>query len=310
MVADDLDYLLPSQLGDVTRIAKSTQKMNVVQRAVFGPLQIFDLPKDVSSFNEIFIGDITILPSIIKIVKNFNRVHLRLHNLYSRIFFSRRYIKLFLAPKQNFKFIMICLYMTVLEMLVVFLRVEKIIVVSNSDRLFLEALFDRTKWLTLRPRIEVSNIAPAKTETRSSRDPSKLVWFGGTEQHKLPGLKLFVSTVFLELAKEFNNIEFHLFGNGTQRFSNHDLRIFGHGFWSGKNLPFNANCLFIIPDTVGLGVKIKIVDLVEAGAHILTTPEGLIGYEELIYPGITCLSIEDWRSALSIILSDKDNIAS
>ena len=118
---------------------------------------------------------------------------------------------------------------------------------------------------------------------RNDKHKNKLVHFGGIQSHKIDGLKWFVKDVFLPLREKVPAIEFHLYGNGTESFDDKVNGIYGHGFYKQDGLPDTDCGLYINPDLIGGGVKIKLMSYFEEGASFITTPFGYEGYpKELI----------------------------
>ena len=130
---------------------------------------------------------------------------------------------------------------------------------------------------------EVWGFAPDMTKAFANRKDTKktkIVSYGGMQSHKRDGMNWFIQEVFLPLHKQMPELEFHLWGAGTQIFDDPANNIFGHGFYDGKGLPEVENGLFVNPDILGGGVKIKMLDLFEEGASFLSTPYGYEGYDK------------------------------
>ena len=99
---------------------------------------------------------------------------------------------------------------------------------------------------------------------------SKVIWFGGVEAHKKSSVKWFLNDIWPEIKRKLPDIEFHLWGNRTQKFDNPSLNIYGHGFYSGNDLLQEGKGLFINPDIIGGGVKIKVKSLIEQGVPFIS----------------------------------------
>ena len=111
--------------------------------------------------------------------------------------------------------------------------------------------------------------------------PSKarLIYFGGTASHQRIGVRRFIDDTFAELRAKRSDTEFHLWGHGTESFDDPARGVFGHGFHAGSGLPLEGDGLFVIPDLLGGGVKVKTGDALRQGVAFLTTPFGAEGYE-------------------------------
>lgn len=150
-------------------------------------------------------------------------------------------------------------------------------------------------------------IQPNKDIIRNNRKDfyldNKLVWFGGIEAHKEESVKWFITTVFSELKKNNPAIEFHLYGKNSEKFNNPSSNIFGHGFFNGSGFPMD-NCLYVNPDIIGGGVKIKLLSLLENGIPFISTPFGFEGYSKDIIDGVFCSVIDDssWTEAIENLL--------
>lgn len=151
------------------------------------------------------------------------------------------------------------------------------IFISNEDRDYYTSHFG------IWSDSEVWGFAPDMTKAKKNRKDTKkakLVSYGGMQSHKRDGMNWFIKDVFLPLHKQIPDLEFHLWGAWTQIFNDPSNNIFGHGFYKGKGLPELENGLFVNPDILGGGVKIKMIDLFEQGASFISTPYGYEGYDK------------------------------
>jgi len=102
-------------------------------------------------------------------------------------------------------------------------------------------------------------------------------------------------------------LEFHLYGKGTTDLNNTDNGVFGHGFYKGDGMPFKNEGLYINPDIIGGGVKIKLLSYFENGVTFLTSPFGYEGYPEDLIDNQYCFVKEshNWVPFLKSFLADK-----
>jgi hypothetical protein len=127
----------------------------------------------------------------------------------------------------------------------------------------------------------------------------RLIYLGGTGSHQRFGLVRFLDTVFRPLARRYPRLELHLWGDGTESLDAPGSRIFGHGFWTGNGLPHEGDGLFVIPDLLGGGIKIKTGDSIRDGRAFVTTPFGAEGYEWAGGDGRFVAELPDWTQVIS-----------
>ncbi len=135
--------------------------------------------------------------------------------------------------------------------------------------------------------------------------PSKrnVIWFGGTSPHTRCGIVHFVRHTFPELKKRMPDVQFHLFGRGTQKFDNPDAQVFGHGYFQGNGMPMAGEGLFINPDLMGGGIKVKVSNMINSSSPFITTHFGAEGYELPDSPHVIAAQIEQWPSIIAEYLS-------
>jgi hypothetical protein len=129
----------------------------------------------------------------------------------------------------------------------------------------------------------------------------KIVWFGGIESHKTQSICWFINDIFKEVRKKIPDMEFHLYGNNTKKFSNPINGIYGHGHYAGKEFPMKSNALFINPDIIGGGIKLKLITYLNEKVVFLSTPFGFEGYDKELIDGKYCIVKEPDRWTETII---------
>jgi hypothetical protein len=123
----------------------------------------------------------------------------------------------------------------------------------------------------------------------------RLVYFGsGSAQHSVIGLQLLCRVVLPQILAEIGHVELHLFGMGTERFSDASRHIFGHGAYHGEGLPLGGDAVFTVPDLLGCGIKLKVADLLRAGTPFISTPFGLSGYVVPASPHVMIGELDAW----------------
>lgn len=128
----------------------------------------------------------------------------------------------------------------------------------------------------------------------------RLIWYGGLESHKLSSVEWFVNKVLPVVRKSIPDIEFHLWGKGTQPLDNPSVNVFGHGFFEGDDMP-SRNSLYVNPDIIGGGIKIKLMSLLNSGVPVISSPFGFEGYSHHIIDDEYCIVQEENKWAEFII---------
>lgn len=106
----------------------------------------------------------------------------------------------------------------------------------------------------------------------------KIIWFGGVESHKYNSVRWFIDHVFPQVKQQFPIVTFHLYGMGTQQFDDPTQGIFGHGYYEGEGVPGKGSSLYVNPDIIGSGIKLKLLTYLKEGVPFITTPFGFEGY--------------------------------
>jgi len=139
---------------------------------------------------------------------------------------------------------------------------------------------------------------------------NKLVWLGGIQDHKMGSMIWFIENVFPKVKEIIPNVEFHLWGMNTNKYDNPSQKIFGHGFYVGEDIPFKNSALFVNPDIIGGGVKLKLKNLFENGIPFITTPFGFEGYNKNSVDGRYCIvtEMDSWVETITNLLKNNDSI--
>lgn len=129
----------------------------------------------------------------------------------------------------------------------------------------------------------------------------KLVWFGGVEAHKIKSVEWFINEVFVQIKESIPDIEFHLYGKSTEIFNDTKLKVFGHGFYNSDGFPFKGEALYVNPDIIGGGIKLKLLTYFDNGIPFISTPFGYEGYDKSLIDNKFCYVEEMDTWAIRII---------
>lgn len=243
----------------------------------------------------IFCGDVIFYRALRKQFPN-SKIYVRLHNCYSRI---RDRIRL-LQNDSNLDIIF------KIDLLTFYNLEREIFKDSNTYKIFISEE-DRNYYTSNFGRYcdsEVWGFVPNMDKALLNRSNfekiNKLVWYGGLDLHKIDSVRWFIKGVFKKLIVDYPEIEFHLYGGGTEEFHDPSSNIIGHGFYKGNDMPFKNNALYINPDLTGGGVKIKIISYLENGTRFITNPFGFEGYSKDIIDNEYCIvkELDEWYDYL------------
>lgn len=135
------------------------------------------------------------------------------------------------------------------------------------------------------------------SDVRAPSQP-RLISFGGVSFHKAAALRYFVSKVFGVIRERHPEYELHLHGQGTSKLHSPEQGVFGHGRFVGSGIPHDGDGLFVNPDLLGGGIKVKVGDWLEWGVPFISTPFGVDGYSIERSPHRIVAPIERWEAAI------------
>ncbi|UJH67029.1 hypothetical protein [Allomuricauda sp. SCSIO 65647] len=248
------------------------------------------------SYSNIFCGD-TIFYRAVR--EKYPKAHLqvRFHNCFYRIAIRRQELNISLDHKFS-------------KQLKIFTRLEKeIFADANTTPIFLSTE-DESFYVaeTGRTNSILWGVGVDKKETpKESLWPiTRLVYFGGVESHKKKSLDQFISHIWPQLRAVYPNLHFHLFGYGSNGYHDKKNKIWGHGFYDGNGWPYLKNGLYINPDIIGGGVKIKIKTYLENNIRFITTPYGIEGYDQKFIDDKTafCAPLDQWHEEIAKIVKE------
>lgn len=245
------------------------------------------------SFDKIFCGDTIFYKAIRSLFPNAH-IFVRFHNCFSRIYDRKELLGLSFDWKFNLKLT----NMYKLERKIFNDKNTDKIFISNEDRNYYTSMygkvFDSKTWMM------GVNLELVKKNRKQIKYNNIIAWLGGVESHKKASLVWFIRNVFPLIKNEIPNVEFHLWGRETEKFNNHSNGIFGHGFFKGTGMPVK-NAIYINPDLIGGGVKIKLLTLIEAGIPFISSPFGFEGYSKDLIDNKYCYVEENDKWAERII---------
>ena len=215
-----------------------------------------------------------------------SKISVRFHNCYSRIYDRKKMIGQSLDWKYETKLKnMYRLEREIFQDKNVFK-----IFLSDEDRYYYTSIFGKTNdsetWAFV-PNKELI-MTNRKVPIHFSR---KLVWYGGVESHKKASVLWFINSIFPKVKEIISDVEFHLYGKNTEVFNSPQDKVFGHGFYDGDGFP-EEGALYINPDIIGGGVKLKLMSLFENGIPFISTPYGFEGYSSALIDNHYCHVVE------------------
>ena len=94
-------------------------------------------------------------------------------------------------------------------------------------------------------------------------------------------------------------MEFHLWGRCSQVYNDEDNKVFGHGFFCGKGMPL-PDSLYINPDIIGGGIKLKLQTLIESGVPFISSVFGYEGYSKDLIDNkyVIVKELDDWVGSI------------
>lgn len=264
---------------------------NLLKLRVSNEMVAKDIQKIVSgcSFSEIFCGETTLYRALRKAFPD-KHLQVRFHNFYSVLVCRNTFLRYKLPLITRLNFFLLA-------------RLEKEILADTNvtpvfitkEELHFFRIIHPAREAYCWPVVPSTYSRPVHAPT-----PSKplLVWFGGLSAHKSYGIQYFIKYILPALKKSLPEISFHLFGNGTEKLNNEARCIYGHGFYQGAGLPYGPEALYVNPDLLGGGVKLKIGDLLSAGVPFISTPFGVEGYHILSGENIMIAEIDNWVACI------------
>lgn len=242
------------------------------------------------NFHSLFIGDINFY-GIQYYFKSEKKI-LRMHNVYLKMQQNLIYIK----SRDYFKLYYEVLVGARIERAAIkYIKNKKmeILCITEQERDFLNKRYNLcTGWMKI---FKCVNQSSTKHKEEHFTWDNKIVWFGGLSSHKLLSMSYFVENIYPEIKKKNSNIKFELYGKGTVQFSNPNLNIMGFGYINSFEFKDYSNSIFINPDIIGGGIKLKLNSYIEHNLVVLSTPLGIEGFSKLDFEGYCFIEeISNW----------------
>lgn len=245
-------------------------------------------------FENIHCDEILFFKALRKLFPN-QHINVRLHNCFSRILERKRLLNIPVDPKFH---LILHLCRNAEKYIFSDTNCTKIFI-TKEDQEYYTSMYGITS------DSELWNFSPHKqTIVQWEHFNPKLVWFGGVDAHKKSSINWFISNVFLPLKNKHQELTFHLYGRETNFFNNPQNGIYGHGFYKGKDLIPEKNVLYVNPDIIGGGIKLKLISLIENGIPFITSPFGFEGYSKSLIDNKQCFVVEEknWIKKIENIL--------
>lgn len=282
----------PTRSGQIWNLLRGRPSSELSEGAFRRCLE--GLPPD---FEEVFSGEIFFYRALRSLFPG-ARIQVRTHNLFSLV----RCRQLLGHFPTNLRHTLNMHQYSKLETEILADRNVTALFITEEELAFARLLYPGLRgefWPVVDPHLTVSDTLRPPTVPR-------LVHFGSSAAaHTAIGLEVLCRRVVPRLRARMPGIECHLFGHGSERYHDPARGIVGHGRYPGEGLPFGGDALFCIPDIHGMGIKLKVADLLKAGVPFITTPLGLSGYHLPPHPHILVQELGDWAEAIPAYFRDQ-----
>jgi len=264
---------------------------NVCRGRVSGELALNELKKNipVRQYSQIFCGEVTLYRALRKLYPR-APITVRFHNFFFVSTVRNEFLGYRLPLPTRLHFYLLGR----LEKEILKDRLVTPVFITEEERRFFKMIYPRREAYAW----GVTTSAESEYRKPIVPDQPRLVWFGGLSAHKKYSLAYFIKRVYLPLRQSAPDVELHLFGAGTTEFDSPDDKVFGHGYFQGKGYPFEGNALFINPDLLGGGVKLKVDDWLRDGLPFISTPFGVEGYKITGNRNVVIEEIDQWGDAI------------
>jgi hypothetical protein len=284
------------------RLFSMRRIINVLQGRVSCELGIADIKQFANmNFDNIFCGDVVFYRALKKMFPD-HKMQVRFHNCFARIKDRNDILKTKLGLR--FSMNMNALYHLEKEIF----NDENVvkIFISDEDKAYYQLMTGRAKdSFTWSIPLQQEKMMARRPITMPITYDNKVVWFGGLDSHKIDSVKWFIEQVYPIVKSSIPSVEFHLWGKGTSKMNDPSKNIFGHGFFDRTGMPCPSKALYINPDIIGGGVKIKLKTYFESGVPFITTPFGYEGYPIELVDNHYCYCVEPnlWAQCIISILT-------
>ena len=236
-------------------------------------------------FEEIFCDEVIFYRAIRKLYPE-KKLTVRFHNLFFRILVRNQILKI----KTDWRFEGKLRILSKLEKAIFEDENVQKVFITEEDALFYQAIMSKSDY-------EVWDFKPDMDLMEQNRKPiriaHKLIWFGGLESHKTLSVKWLTEKVLPQIQTVHPDTELHLYGGGTKQFNSPARKVFGHGYYHGDGLPMRNEALYVNPDILGGGVKIKLLTYFNEGVPFISSPYGFEGYDKTLIDNTYCSVVEE-----------------
>ena len=183
---------------------------------------------------------------------------------------------------------------------------------AEQSDLFFAISDDDDQYYKEAMKCETDGIIPCYLEDHyfkrpEERDTNTLLFLGGADMRKSIGLRRFLEVTWPQIRKMRPQARLILGGKNTNRFNNPAENVTGLGFVEDEFSFLSRGNIFINPQTIGAGIKIKSIVALAAGKVLVTTPTGAEGIG--LQNDIHCVIEENFSLQASQIVSLLDDRA-
>ena len=242
---------------------------------------------DQGPFDEVFCGEVFFYPALRELLPD-TKLTVRLHNFFA-LTRVRQQARGYPIDKL-FKLNLACF--SKLELRIAADPHARLLFISDQEHAYGKLLYpsmDSGVWA----------VQPESIQQPQAPRQRQLIWFGSISTHKRYSVKHFVNHVMPPLRHKFPDIVCHMYGKGTQAFDDPANGVHGHGFFDGQGLPHLGEGLYINPDLLGGGAKIKVGDILRHGGPIISTPFGMEGAPDVSSEHVLIAEIDAWENVLT-----------
>ncbi len=154
-------------------------------------------------------------------------------------------------------------------------------IIRQADYLWAISKSDQTEYYkryNLQPNGIVGvSIATERYTNVGEGDLQTLLYLGTADLRKGYGLATFISQAWAAIKRAVPAAQFKLAGRHTEQFSKPTQGIYGMGFCADEISFLNQGAIFVNPQEVGSGIKLKSIIAMAAGKALVTTKTGIEG---------------------------------
>lgn len=254
------------------------------------------------TWDYVFCGDVVFYYHVKRFIKT-KLLFIRFHNLWSKLVW--RAIWKGINPGLKFSFFNLWLGSRLEKAISKDVNANKAFINDTDLQFFYSITGD--KKLELLPVVSNLNISKSIESLKIwDNDTLNIIWFGSVVAHNVLGVEWFIKNVFIPLKLQGKNVKFYLYGKQTEKFFNPNQSIYAFGKFKGDGVPLSGNGIFINPDLLGGGVKLKMQFFIENGLNVLSTPFGLDGYNSINdIKNLFVKNPEEWLSFFNNLFIEK-----